>query len=98
VRGAAGRRAFIRIPPQKKISQNCSACATQVFQIIIAALFVPPPFAHCKINPQKQGQKSTDTQKGKTWYLSEKVKNLSIPKRHRNSGASTAHVLPIIQK
>jgi hypothetical protein len=65
VRGAAGRWAFIPLPPQKEKGQNCSAYAPQFFQIITAALFVPPSFAHCKINPQKLGQKSTATQKVK---------------------------------
>jgi hypothetical protein len=41
--------------------------------------FVPPPIAQCKIDPQKQGQKSTATQKGKTRHLSEKAKVQPCP-------------------
>jgi hypothetical protein len=120
--GTGAGRAFTPFSPQKKISQNCSACAPQFSQIIYAALFPPPPFAHCKINPQNLGQKSTATQKVKHGiYRKRQNRNLarrpsgqgagqegliltpfppcqSIYKRHTNSGASAAHVLPIIQK
>jgi hypothetical protein len=67
----------------------------QFFQIITAAN------RSLQNKPAKAGTKKHGYEKGKTRHLPEKAKVQpcpSIPKRRRNSGVSTAHVLPIIQK
>jgi hypothetical protein len=55
--------------------------ASQFFQIIFAALFVPNSIVLKEINPQKLGQKSTATQKVKHGIY--RKKQNSKPARHQ---------------